>query len=270
MNIFLRELKANRKALIIWSVCMLLLVVCGMAKYSAYTSPSGTSGGQSINDLLKVMPTSIKALMGFGSFDVSTIAGYFAILIVYTELTLAIHAALLGAGIIAKEERDKTTEYLMVKPVSRAAVITSKLIAGLVNVFILNIVTLISSLALIPIYNKAQDITGVILLMFLSMFIVQLIFLSLGAVLAACMKNPKGSGAIATGIILVAYFVARITDMFVKLSFLDVISPFKYFDLERIIKGNGLNIVPVLLSLALVAVFTFSTYYFYQKRDLKV
>jgi ABC-2 type transport system permease protein len=92
----------------------------------------------------------------------------------------------------------------------------------------------------------------------------------LGAVLAACMKNPKGSGAIATGIILIAYFAARVTDISDSLKFLNVISPFKYFDLNKMAVGSGLNIVPVLLSLALVAVFTFSTYYFYQKRDLKV
>jgi ABC-2 type transport system permease protein len=266
MNIFLRELKANRKALIIWSVCMFLFVLTGMVKGAAYTS--GT--GQSINDVMGKMPTSIKALLGFGSFEVDKVSGYFAVLIIYMELTVAIHAALLGAGIIAKEERDKTTEYLMVKPVSRATVITSKLIAALINVIVVNIVTLISSLVLVPFYSKGQDISGEILVMFLSMFIVQFIFLSLGAVLAACMKNPKGSGAIATGIILIAYFVARVTDISDSLKFLNVISPFKYFDLNKMAVGSGLNIVPVLLSLALIAVFTFSTYYFYQKRDLKV
>ena len=63
MNIFLRELKANRKALIIWSVCMFFLVVSGMAKYTAYSS-----GGQS-NEVFSKMPYTVKALLGMGSFD---------------------------------------------------------------------------------------------------------------------------------------------------------------------------------------------------------
>src|SRR5664279_3975617 len=112
-------------------------------------------------------------------------AGYFAMLFIYVELAVAIHAALLGAGIIAKEEDDKTTEYLMTKPVSRAAIITSKLLAALFNVVTINIVTLVSFLVVIPLYNKGNDISGEILVMSLSMFIVQLIFLSLGAALAA-------------------------------------------------------------------------------------
>lgn len=268
MNIFLRELKANRRALIIWSICMFLFVASGMAKFSAYTS--GTATGPSINDIMKTLPTSIKGLLGFGSFDVSTMAGYFAVLVVYFELTLAIHAALLGAGIITKEERDKTTEFLMIKPVSRATVITSKLLAALLNVIVVNVVTLLSSLALAPVYNKGKAITGEILAMMFIMFIVQLIFLSLGAVLAAFMKNPKGSGGIATGIILIAYFVARITDMFDKLNFLNVISPFKYLDIGKVVAGNGINFGIVLLSIALVAVFSVLTYVFYNKRDLKI
>ena len=36
MNIFLRELKANLKSLVIWCVVMILLIVVGLAKFSAY------------------------------------------------------------------------------------------------------------------------------------------------------------------------------------------------------------------------------------------
>ncbi|MDR3645116.1 MAG: ABC transporter permease subunit [Clostridia bacterium] len=268
MNILLRELKAHRKALIIWSVCMFLFVLSGMAKYSAYSSGAATDS--SLTGLLNSMPVSVKALLGFGSLDVSTMAGYFAMLFIYMELTVAIHAALLGAGIIAKEEGEKTTEYLMVKPVSRAHIITSKLIAALINVVVLNLVTLVSSLTVIPVYNKGKSISGEIVVMLISMFFVQLIFLSLGALLAACMRNPKGSGSIATGILLIGYFAARVTDMTDKLNILNVISPFKYFDLGKIVAGNGLSIGIVLLSLVLVGAFTALTYLLYQRRDLKI
>ncbi len=268
MNIVLRELKANARALVIWSVCMFLCVISGMYKFTAYTSATAT--GPSINDLLKTMPTSIKALFGFASFDMATMSGYLALLFIYVELVAAIHAALLGAGIIAKEESDKTTEYLMVKPVSRTAIITSKLVAALLNVIVINVVTLVSFLVVVPLYSKGGNASGEILTMILSMFIVQLIFLSLGTVLAAYMRNPKASGSVATGILVTAYFVARITDMSDKLRFLNLISPFKYFDLGRIVAGHGLNLGIVLLSLALVAAFTALTYIFYQKRDLNI
>lgn len=264
MNIILRELRANRKALIIWSVCMVLLVVSGMAKYTAHSS--GGQAGAVIADL----PHSIKALLGMGSFDVTSASGFYGMLFGYIELAVAIHASLLGASIIAKEERDKTTEFLMIKPVSRAKVVTSKLIAAFLNVIVINIVTLVSSVVMVGAYNKGADISGIITMFVLSMFIVQLIFLSIGSALASFMKNPKSSGSLVTAMLLIAFVISKITDVTDKLNFLNVFSPFKYFNLYRLLAGEGLNIVIVILSLILVVIFSASAHYFYGKRDLRI
>lgn len=263
MNIFFRELKANRKALIIWSVCMILFVLSGMGKYTAYSS-----GGN--NEVFNKMPYSMKAILGIGSFDVTTISGFFAFLFPYLEITTAIHAVLLGSGIIAKEERDKTTEFLMVKPVSRSTIITSKFLAALVNIIIVNLVTLFSSIVIVAAYNKGKSINGEIAIFLLSMFIVQLIFLSLGTLLSAFMRHPKASGSIATGILLGAYVISKITDLTDHVNALNVLSPFKYFSYLNIVNGNGLSLVIVILSILLIAVFSVSTYFFYMKRDLNV
>ncbi len=134
---------------------MVLLMASGMTKYSAYSS---TGSGQSISELLGTMPSSIKALLGFGSFDVGTMAGFFGVMFVYTELTAAIHAALLGAGILSKEERDKTAEFLMTMPVSRTAVITAKFLAGLVNIAVINVATWLNRLGHHPAYNNGVGI----------------------------------------------------------------------------------------------------------------
>ncbi|HEX2946576.1 MAG TPA: ABC transporter permease subunit [Clostridia bacterium] len=262
MNIFFRELKANRKALIIWSVCMFLGVLSGMTKYTAYSSGANS-------DVFNKMPYTMKALFGFGSFDVTTISGFFAFLFTYIVIAAAIHAVLLGNGIVAKEERDKTSEFLMTKPVSRTAVITSKLSAAMVNVIVVNLVTLLSSIAMVAAYNKGKDITGEIVVFFISMLIIQVIFLSFGACLAALMKNPRASGTLAAGILFVAYMISKITDLTVKVNYLNILSPFKYFNNVDIVNGNGLGIFAVALSILLSAAFFSAAYVLYQRRDLK-
>mgnify|MGYP000882743856 CR=1 FL=1 len=65
---------------------MFLLVVSGMSKYTAYSS-SGTN-----NEVFNKMPHTMKAILGIGSFDVTTISGFFALMFLYIELTAAIHA----------------------------------------------------------------------------------------------------------------------------------------------------------------------------------
>lgn len=264
MNVFLRELKANRKALIIWSACMVLLVLSGMGKYTAY-SAGGTS-----SEVFTKLPYTVKALLGIGSFDVTSMSGYFAMLFLYIELAVAIHAVLLGSGIIAKEERDKTTEFLMVKPVSRTAIVTSKFLAAFVNIVILNIVSLFSSIVMVSAYNKGKDISSEIVMFFISLFIVQLIFLSIGTALSAFVRNPKASGSLAVGILLASFMISKVTDLYDKLNVLNLLVPFKYFSYIDIVEGNGLNFIIVLLSLLLAAVFFTFTYFFYRKRDLTV
>lgn len=264
MNIFFRELKANRTALIIWSVCMFLGVLSGMSKYKTYSS--GGAASAALNEL----PHSIRALFGMGSFNVTVMSGFFAFLFTYIVLAAAIHAVLLGSGIIAKEERDKTAEFLMVKPVSRTAVITAKFFAALVNIVILNIVTLLSSLYLVAYFNNGKDISTEIVVFLVTMFIVQLIFLALGACLSAVMKKPKASGTLSISILFGSYVIAKVTDLADHLNGLNILSPFKYFSYQDIVGGDGLSIVVVILALLLAAAFAVSTYVFYQKRDLNV
>lgn len=90
----------------------------------------------------------------------------------------------------------------------------------------------------------------------LSMFIVQLIFLSLGAALAVLIRNSKASGSLAVGLLLTSFVIAKITDLTDRVNFLDVLSPFKYFNYNDMVVGNRLNIGIVVLSLLLAAVST--------------
>ena len=263
MNIFMREMKANRKALIIWSASMFLLVLSGMGKYTAY---SGNQSSAVFNDL----PYSMKALLGMDSFDVTTMSGYFAMLFLYIEIAAAIHAVLLGAGIISKEERDKTTEFLMIKPASRNRIVTFKLLAAFVNVVVINIVTFASSIAMVAVYSKGNDISSEVVLFMASMLIVQMIFFSIGTAMAAFLNNPKTSGSFAMGILLAAFVISRITDLTKRMSGLNLLSPFKYFSYEDIVGGKGLDMAIVVLSLILVVFFFVSTYVCYRKRDLLI
>lgn len=264
MNIFLRELKAGRKALVIWCVCMVLGVLSGMFKYTAY---SGDAAG---SRALMALPYSLRALLGMGASDPTTMGGYFAMLYFYLAIAAAIFAALLGSGATSSEERGKTAEFLLAKPVSRTVVVTAKLTAALTQTVIFNLITLLSCVWAVDAYNKGKSITGEIVVFMLAMLIVQFIFLSLGALVGAAAKKPAKAGAAASAIVMGAFLVTEITNLNEKLGFLNVLSPFHYFDVTRVLNGRGLNPAIVILSLLLAAVFTALTFVFYKKRDVQV
>lgn len=265
MNLFIRELKANQKALIIWSVCMALLVLSGLAKYTAYSS-SGNTG----NEVFDQLPNTLKILLGFSGFEVSKISSFYAFLFPYIEITTAIHAALIGSGIIAKEERDKTTEFLIAKPISRKTIITAKLLAALFNVIIINLVSLLSSFVIVPTFHTGENITNEIIILHIIMFILQLIFLTLGSLLSASLRKSKAASSIATNIVILGYVISKITALVDYLDVLNICSPFTYFSLDKAVNSNEISLLPTLLSLMIILVFASFTYFFFQKRDMSI
>ncbi len=263
MNVFMREMRANRKSLIIWSIGVFLLVSSGMGKYAGLSA-----SGQSINNLLEQMPNSLKVIMGLGTFDLSTVIGYYGVLFIYLVVMAAIHAVMLGANIISKEERDKTAEFLFVKPISRNKVITSKIIAVLVNVGIFNLVTLFSSFFMVRIYSNGEEVIGDIIILMTGMFILQLIFLFIGTAIAAISKNPKSAAALSTGILLISFMLSIAIDINERIENLKYITPFKYYEAKNLLFDGGFEAIYVILSALIIAVLFSVTYVFYKKRDL--
>ncbi|MGV2942048.1 ABC transporter permease subunit [Mesobacillus sp. LC4] len=265
MNLFKREMKANRKSLIIWCIGVVFMVASGMAKYS---SLEGT--GQSMNALMADMPKSLQAIMGTGSLDLSTAIGYFGVLFLYLAVMGAIHAAMLGSNILAKEERDKTVEFLLVKPLSRTKIITSKLLAALVNIIIFNLVTFASSVGMVQKYAGGEDIIGDIILLMVGMFILQLIFLVIGTAIAAVLKNAKKATSLATGILLLLFILSVAVDLSEKLEGLKFLTPFKYYDAKLVLDEGGFDPLYLGLSFLLLAGLTIVTFVFYRKKDMNI
>lgn len=266
MNIFLKELKSHRKSLIFWSIGVFLMVVSGMAKYAAYSSST-----QSINDLVADLPKSLRAILGFSAVDLSKISGYYSILFIYLLLMATIHAAMLGATIIAKEERDKTSEFLFVKPVSRSTIITAKLLAAFTNIVVINLVTFFSLVILIGKYNShGEDVNGGIALTMAGMFLLQLLFMAIGCALAAVKKKPKTAASLATGVLLLTYIVSVAIDLNEKIEGLKYFTPFKYFEAAKLMMGGTLKPVYIVLSVGMAVVLFAVTYIFFNKRDLQI
>ncbi len=265
MNIFLKELKSHRKSLIFWCIGVFLMVASGMGKYEAYRS-----SGQSMKDLLKDMPKSLAAVLGFNELDVSKASGYYGLLFLYLLLMATIHAAMLGATIIAKEERDKTSEFLFVKPVSRNKIISAKLLAAFVNIAIFNLVTFASSVILMGKYSDGENVNGDIAITMAGMFILQVLFMVIGSALAAVKKKPKKAASQATAILLLTYVLSVAIDLNESIEGLKYFTPFKYFEAKNVMYGGGLEAVFVIISVVMIAALSAATIIFYKKRDLNV
>ena len=265
MNVFFREMKANRKSLIIWSIGVILLIAGGMGKYAAFSST-----GQSAAIITAQLPRSIQAVLGTGAFDLSKASGFYGVLFLYLALMAAVHAVILGATIISKEERDRTSEFLFVKPVSRNKIIASKLMAALINLIIFNLVTLAFSIITVGYYSKGEDVTSGILKLTLGLFFMQLIFMFIGTGTASLSKKPNTAPSMAAGVLLFAFVLNVAVDLDKKISFLKFFTPFKYFNARDLMYGGRFEPVFLFLSLIIVGTASAATFVFYKRKDLNV
>jgi ABC-2 type transport system permease protein len=264
MNIFFRELKANFKSLVIWSVIMALFTIVGSAKFSAYAN------NPEMLKVLDAMPKAMIDAMSLRAFNLTTVTGFYGIMFVYFGLMAAIAAGLWGSDIISKEERDKTVEFSLVLPVSRSRVITAKALAALVNCIVFVLVTWAVSLLAARSYAPDPEFYGFLRTEMVATFLIALIFLAVGLMLGAVMKRYRLSGTIVVALILVTYFFSIITVMQQKLDFLKYLTPFKYFDPALFIDSHTLDGTYLALSLGIIVVCMVVAYLVYNRRDLYI
>jgi len=264
MNIFIRELKANLKSLLIWSVIIALLIVMAASKFSAF------AGDPEMLKILDSMPPAMLDVFNMRAFNLTTLSGFYGIMFIYFGLMGAIASAMWGSDIISKEERDKTVEFSLVLPVSRSRVITAKALAALVNCVAFVLITWGMSLVAVQSFNPDQAFNSYLALQMRAMFVIELIFLSLGLLLGCVMKQYKRSASIAVGIILATYFMSIVSGMQEKLDFLKWFTPFKYFDAADLFHTGQMNSTYLLISLGIIVVCVALAYFTYNKRDLYI
>jgi len=265
MSIFLRELKAHRWSLVFWSLGMVALVSSGMGKFAAYEA-----AGQSVTKMMADLPRMVLVVFGMSGFDLTKASGFFGVLFLYIALMGTVHGSLLGASIISKEERDRTSEFLFAKPITRGSVLTSKLLAGLVNVVALNLVTAASSYYFVGYFGKGESVTKDITLMMVGLLFLQLIFFAIGALVAGVVRKPKSAPSISTSIMFGAFLLSYLVNLNTNLDALKYLTPFKYFDAAVLMADGTLDPVFVVLSVLIIVASVFATYRFYNARDLTV
>lgn len=265
MNIWLKELKDCRKSLLLWSLAIFGFMVAAMSKYQGYAR-SGTS----INDLISSLPAGLSAALGFKGLDLQTAGGFYAMCALYLAVMLGVHAVLLGSGIIAKEETDRTIEFLGVKPVSRSRILFSKLLAAFTAIIILNIVTLAASVVTVAAFNEGPSINRDILFLMPSIFLIQFWFLVIGATFAATMRWPKRAVMYAAAVLLAAFILSVFVDLTDKLGFLRYATPFKYFDAKTIFSEGRYSVTYVIITAAVITVLLVLSRSAYRRRDLNM
>lgn len=265
MNVFKKEVKGSIKSLVIWSIVIIIFIAAGLYKYTGFDA-----SGMDISVLVDSMPKMVLAVFGFSSFDLNKATGFYGIIFQYIVLMGGFFAAHIGFNTLVKEERDNTTEFLMVKPIPRRKIVLEKLSANVVEILIFTLVSFIASIIGLIILIPEENLLRVIVNLHLGLIIVQVLLMAMGLLIASILKKSNKVSSIVMSTVLVFYVISVLIDFNDSFELLRIICPFKYFNAARIIAGEGLSILYTVIALAVAGIFSVLSISFYEKRDLNV
>lgn len=262
MQIIIRELRANAKSLLIWSIVMVIFIIMMISEFSAYYNNPEMAG------ILDAMPETLMQAFSLTGSNLTTPTGYISMAAIYFYLVLGVFAVLLGSNIISKEERDKTAEFFYTLPISREQAIFSKWIAAILNCAFIVVITGLTIIVTMLKYNIDNEFYQFIFLLMFAAFMIQMIFLAIGMLLASVLKRYKTSGKLSAGILIVLYMISVISALSSNLENLKYITPFKFFEPSKLLQNGNYEIEYVLITIGIITVCMIGTFLVYPKRDL--
>lgn len=270
VSIAMRELRANAKLLLGWSVVIVLFNIAGVMKFE------GIAAGdpESVRALTDAFPKVALAVMGIADLDMSTFAGYYAVLEFYTGIMVAVIAVAFARNAVSREIVDGTYEFLFVRPVTRGSILIAKFTAALLDMVTIAAVNLASSIACLRLLKNAPDGGVTVVWRFsLWLLVMMLIFGAIGACAAAICARPERGPAIGNGSVIVAYGAGVVYDMFSDHDasvVARILSPFRYVTPDEVIHGDVMPLPFAALTVVIVVIGVMSAYYAFCRRDLSV
>ena len=260
MTLMRHELKQGKKSLTIWTVAIgLLLAVC------VFMFPEMKGEMESISDVFADMG-SFSAAFGMDQLNFGTLLGYYSIECGNTfGMGGAFFAALCGAGILAKEERDRTAEFLLTHPISRVRIITQKLLAVFVQILILNVVVYTVSILSMVAVGETIPWKEVNLL-HIANFLLQIEIAGICFGISAFLK--RGSLGIGLGIAVMMYFLNLISNITESAEFLKYFTPFAYTDGASIVANVELDVKFIAIGMVYAVAGIVIAYWKYTKKDI--
>lgn len=258
-----RELKINIKGLIVWIsiiISMYLLV------FLIYPSITENANSKSLNEMLSTMPQEMLAAFNMDITGIDTVFGWFKTEgYIYLELLGGMYAAILGATILLKEENDKTIEFLASKPVSRNKIITSKVLCGIINIFLFTFVILIFNLIGFKLSDDLHLKTFLMLSIIPLLLYYMLFFITL--FISTFLKKTRKSMNIGIAIVFLSYFSQIVGNMSDKAKLLKEISLFEFTSTRDIILNNNINEKYLIIGVAIIILTMVETYIRYNRKE---
>lgn len=260
MTLYIHEMKMNLKSLIIWTLC-----VGGLCFGCILLYTSLEDSLQGIAEAYSNMGAMSTAL-GMDKMSLATLTGFYA-----TEVAMmhglggAMFAAILGTGMLSKEEAGHTSEFLNTFPIGRKQVVIEKYIALISNILLFNLVCTV--MYVLGFVMMGEELMGKEMALYhLAQFVMQAEIGTVCFIISAfSRKNMMGAGLGIAILMFAADMMCRIIPAIENVKY---ITPFYYSNGADIFTSGKIDGVMLAIGIGIMVAAFVAALIKYQKKDL--
>jgi ABC-2 type transport system permease protein len=221
--LFWRELHAGKKSFLSWGLPLIFLIWVSMMAF-----PTMSKSAEQTAALMKSLPAGLRAAFGLDQLSLSEALGYFATR-VYTMFTLlgALYGAIYGASLLSKEESERTSEFLMTKPISRTQIVLQKAAVLAVYMVAFGVMSIVVTFACFGLYVETPYPAAKILWLLFAIFLLVFAFAGVGFALSAFIPKAKKATSLALGLAAGSFLISTISATSESIQWMKWITLFK-------------------------------------------
>ena len=261
-RLFKHECKMNFKSLMIWLVCVSGMCLCCILLFS--------SMAESMGYMAETMASmgAFATVFGMDRLSIATLEGFYAAEVgsIHT-LGGAMFAALLGIGLLSKEEEGHTGDFLHTQPISRREVVGAKYMTMAAGVTVFNVISVLVYLLGIVILGEEIALNE----FFLYHGMQWLLHLEIGTVcflISAC--NRKNKLGVGLGLTFFFYAWDLLGRAIPDLKDTLFLTPFSYANASDIFSTGETDALALAVGLVVLLGALIGAFTVYHKKDLAV
>lgn len=254
------EIGRGRTALMIWTAAIGFLMLVSVLLF-----PEMSKQAEMIDEVYSSMGAMTEAF-GMDRVNMSDALGFYGIECGNVlGIGGAFFAALLGILALAGEEKNRTAEFLLTHPISRTRIVTEKLISLMLQVCILNIVTMVIGIA--SFLAIGEDIAWKEFFLLHAAYLLMMLEIACICFGISAFLRRAGAG-VGIGIAAMLYFMNIIANISEKAEFLKYITPFGYTETADIIVDGHIHGGMLFLGFIYSTVMVAMAYVKYRQKDI--
>ena len=263
-NLIKREFRRDLKVFLVVALALTGFLAITLSMYASMKDSM-----LAVTELYANMSQGIKDALNFQDGQWNHILGFYATYFVYyVPMMGGAYSIYLGSSILAREEHQKTAEFLLAKPITRNEIVSSKIVVLVTYITGFNLLLWLNGFLWSGFISGFDETFIQITILHTYGWFICLFFGFLGLFISVMMKRARSIIGPGIGLVLILYMldmILRITD---KADFILYFTPYKYMNIDLLSPDYRMEwwrLGVLALSIGMLSTLSFL---FYRRKDI--